>query len=269
MKSFLWWVFAVLFTLATAVFQRLTGPTNPLRGAIELNNQTLKYKLPRSAENTHDAKIFVVVPDTTVKAEICYKRYKSHDEWTIKGMTRNGDTLVGWIEKQPAAGKMLYCINLQTQNGPVLISGTGEQPVTIRFKGPVPAGVLIPHILLMFLAMLFSTRTGIEALRKGKRIYPYAWLTLIFLFFGGFVFGCLVQYYAFGVYWAGIPLGYDLTDNKTLLALVLWIVAVVRLWKNRENRTWALVASIVMLAVYLIPHSLFGSEIDYTQQLPK
>jgi len=139
-----------------------------------------------------------------------------------------------------------------------------EEPVVIRFKGPVPAYVLYPHILLMFLAMLYSTRTGIEAVIKGGRTFYYTKITLICLLFGGMILGPVVQKFAFGEYWTGWPFGKDLTDNKTLVAFVAWIIAVIRLRKNSEKRGWALAAAIILLAVYLIPHSMFGSELDYS-----
>ena len=40
------------------------------------------------------------------------------------------------------------------------------------------------------------------------------------------------------------------------------------LFKNRggrDGRGWILFAAIVMLVIYLIPHSLLGSELDYTK----
>jgi hypothetical protein len=40
------------------------------------------------------------------------------------------------------------------------------------------------------------------------------------------------------------------------------------LWKNREKRGWALVAAIVLMLIYFIPHSMMGSEIDHTIQPP-
>jgi hypothetical protein len=78
------------------------------------------------------------------------------------------------------------------------------------------------------------------------------------------ILGPVVQKYAFGEFWAGWPFGKDLTDNKTLVAFVAWIIAVVRLRKNKEKRGWALAAAIILLAIYLIPHSMFGSELDYS-----
>ena len=50
-------------------------------------------------------------------------------------------------------------------------------------------------------------------------------MTLVFLVAGGFVLGPIVQHQAFGAYWTGIPFGFDLTDNKVLIALVAWGVA--------------------------------------------
>jgi len=133
----------------------------------------------------------------------------------------------------------------------------------IRFKGAVPDYILIPHIILMFTAMLFSTRTGIEALIKGRQTYLYTTITLITLFLGGLVLGPMVQFHAFGDAWTGWPVGGDLTDNKTLVAFIFWLIAFFRIRKSRENRVWVIIAAVVLLAVYLIPHSALGSEYNY------
>jgi hypothetical protein len=118
----------------------------------------------------------------------------------------------------------------------------------------------------MFLAMLFSTRAGIEAIRKGRQTYFLSVFTLILLTAGGLFLGPVVQKYAFDAYWTGWPFGHDLTDNKTLIAVIGWLFAVLKLRRNRNARAWAIVAAILLLAVYLVPHSLYGSEIDYTNK---
>jgi hypothetical protein len=79
----------------------------------------------------------------------------------------------------------------------------------------------------------------------------------------------MVQKFAFGAYWTGWPFGHDLTDNKTLVALLIWIVALIVQLRNKKGRAWVIAAAIILLAVYLIPHSVLGSEIDYTQVAPK
>ena len=116
--------------------------------------------------------------------------------------------------------------------------------------------------------MLLSTITGLQAVFKGKQVLTYTWLTVIFFIAGGCILGPVVQKYAFDAYWTGWPFGHDLTDNKTLLGLIFWIIALVVQYRKPGNRTWPVVAAIVFLVVYLIPHSVLGSEIDYTKQAP-
>ena len=116
----------------------------------------------------------------------------------------------------------------------------------------------------MFTAMLFSMRTGFEAWIRGRNTYKYGIVTIITLFFGGLILGPVIQNLAFGDLWTGWPFGGDLTDNKTLVAFIFWAIAIWKLYKNPAHRTWVFMAAIVTLAVYMIPHSVLGSEFDYS-----
>ena len=118
---------------------------------------------------------------------------------------------------------------------------------------------------LMLLAMIFSTRTGLEALTGRKRTLRLTIWTIIFLGIGGLILGPIMQNYAFDAYWTGWPFGHDLTDNKTAVAFIFWLIALIVLLRRRNNRAWAIIAAIVLLIVYSIPHSMLGSEIDYTK----
>ena len=51
----------------------------------------------------------------------------------------------------------------------------------IRCKGDVPATILIPHVLLMFLAMLLGNLAGIMAFFKYPSFKKYTTITLITL----------------------------------------------------------------------------------------
>ena len=119
--------------------------------------------------------------------------------------------------------------------------------------------------MFMIVGMLLSTRTGLEALRKGTNIKTYVYLTFAFLFIGGMILGPVVQKYAFDAYWTGFPFGKDLTDNKTLIAMISWVIAIFALLKNKRARGWIFAASLITLIIYLIPHSMMGSELDYSK----
>jgi ABC-type Co2+ transport system permease subunit len=115
----------------------------------------------------------------------------------------------------------------------------------------------------MFAAMLLSLRAGLEALVKGNNTYRLALLSTILLTIGGLVFGPLVQKFAFGQFWTGWPIGNDLTDNKTIAAIIFWLIATLQLKKDSSNRLWPILASIFTFFIFFIPHSLWGSQFDY------
>ena len=76
------------------------------------------------------------------------------------------------------------------------------------------------------------------------------------------ILGPVVQLYAFGDLWTGIPFGWDLTDNKTLIAFLFWVLAVAMNWK-KSRPAYTVIAAVVLLLIYSIPHSMFGSQLDY------
>ncbi|MCK4699505.1 MAG: hypothetical protein KAT38_04210, partial [Bacteroidales bacterium] len=73
--------------------------------------------------------------------------------------------------------------------------------------------------------------------------------------------GPMVQFHAFGEYWTGIPFGWDLTDNKTLIAFLFWVLAIAANRKS-EKPFLTVLAAVILLIIYSIPHSMFGSELN-------
>ena len=259
MKVVFYWILAVIITFAAIIYQRKTGPTYDKKTQVTIDNQNYKFKLVRSHGGTTDCKILLGMPDKNVSGILEYKKYPTKDEWTQVELTRENDLLTGSLPNLPPAGKYEYKITLRkgTQNFEL----NDGKPVIIRFKGHVPATILIPHIFFMFFAMFLGNVAGIMAVFKFKKYRFYTNITVIALFIGGMILGPVVQLYAFNELWAGIPFAWDLTDNKTLVAFLFWVLAFF-MNRKKERPVYTIVASIVMLIVYSIPHSMFGSQLD-------
>lgn len=258
-NSILLWVFAVIFTFSTAIYQRLTGPTHPKRVTISIKGESHAFKLLRSHGGEDDAEIKLEFPEN-IKGVVEYKRYKIDEEWSSVPMQRDGELGIAKLPQQPPAGKLEYMVKLIDGKDEYLIS---EEPIVIRFKGEVVSLVLIPHVFFMFMAMLFSFRTGLEALFSGTRTTKYARNTLISLTLGGLILGPIVQWMAFGDFWTGWPFGGDWTDNKTIIGWGFWLIAYWVLLKRPNNKLFPIIAFLVLFAMYMIPHSMGGSEFDY------
>lgn len=262
-RSILLWIIAIVLTVLTAAYQRMTGPTYPLSGETTLNGKTIKYALDRSHGGEDDHQIKIKTDDENISGVLDWKRYKTNDEWHTVEMEYKNGLLTGYLPHQPPAGKLIYKISLSKNDKTVPLND--GHPVVIRFKGDVPIFIIIPHVFLMFMAMLFSTRTGLEFFNKEPSYKNLAYWTFGLLILGGMIFGPIMQKYAFGEFWTGIPFGIDLTDNKTLIAVIGWIIALVAIKKSANPKRWIIFASVLMFIVYLIPHSVLGSELDYNE----
>ncbi len=258
-KKILYWILAVVITFSAVIYQRKTGPTYNKKVNVYIENKEYNFELIRSHGGDTDCEIQLVVPDKKITGVLEFKRFPTNEAWTKVALKREADHLIGTLPKLPPAGKYEYKVTLVSNDQSYLLNE--GIPLVIRFKGDVPAGVLVPHIFLMFFAMLLGNLAGILAIFKHKKYKFYTTLTVIALFFGGMIMGPWVQWYAFGEAWAGVPFAWDLTDNKTLLAFIFWILAF--LMNRKKNRpVYTIVASIVMLLVYSIPHSMYGSQLD-------
>ena len=254
---------AAVLTLSAVVYQRVTGPTHEKKIRTEIGGKTLRVDLIRSHETTSDAVVQLEIPDTTIKGTLVFRRYPTNDPWRRHHMVRmktNPEILAGVLPVQPAAGKLEYYVALEKDSVTHILPEEG--PVTIRFKDPVPDAVLVPHVFLMFLAMLFSTAALLFALFRLPAYRTFTFVTFWFLLAGGMILGPIVQKFAFGSFWTGFPLGQDLTDSKTLIAFAGYLIAFLGN-RKKERRTLTIMAAIILLLVYSIPHSLFGSELDY------
>ena len=262
MRSSLLWALAFVLMLAAAAWQRRTGPSYPVRGRLPAAGATVAYALPRSHETTSGA--VVSVPAVRPEGALVWRRYPTDEPFRTIPLTRRGDSLTATLPPQPPAGKVEYYLELAGSPGALRVPE--REAVVLRYHGPVPVGVLVPHIAIMFLSMLIAVRAGLGALLRRPRP-RVAWEALIGFSIGGLILGPIVQKHAFGAYWTGVPFGWDLTDNKTLLMWLAWLVAcVVPVWWARTRRPFVLAAAALTLVVYLIPHSTHGSQLDYGQQ---
>ena len=264
------WTIATLLMLAAAVYQHETGPTYALQGKFTVQGRELRYKLPRSQGGFGGAPVSIPDPGPGVEGELYYKRFGLDEPPAMLPMQREKGQLYAELPHQPPAGKLEYYLVLRTPAGAVTIPPVKGAPVYVilRFKGDVPVWILLPHILCMFFGMLFGVRTALEVFNPGPRLRRLAWYTLGLLAAGGMFFDSVVQKFAFGQYWTGVPFGWDLTDNKLLLMVLVWIAAVLALGPPRRAikplaRWTCVIAALVTLAMYAVPHSKFGSTLDY------
>jgi len=183
-------------------------------------------------------------------------------------------TLVGNLPAGEIGQRLIYRIEL-SKNGALKASlaPANEQGYLLKYKGPVSAFVLIPHIVLMFAGVFCSFLAlfyGFDLI-MGKKKVKQAAIAVLLSFFCGFIGGVLigieVTHEVFGGSgWGGWPIGKDVTDTKTEIFLLFWLVTMLFGWlglngkklkiSNKTFGTMIIISFIVTLAAFLIPHSI-------------
>ena len=163
MKKFLYWFLAVIITLVLSIYQRMTGPTYPKKLTVELRGESYQVKLPRSGVQ-QDVLVKLPIPEDLshelesdqtppVPMSLHYRRFPTSDEYTSVDFRWKDGEWQAALPVQPVAGKLQYYLTIDGKDY------LKDEPVVIRFRNDVPAGILIPHILLMFGAMLLAVYT--------------------------------------------------------------------------------------------------------------
>lgn len=262
-KSVLFWFLAFMLMLAVAVYQRKTGPTYPMKASAQIGSLKASGNLIRSHSTASEAEVNILADDG-INAFVEWRKYPTKDMPMVVPMARKGKELVAKLPAFPAAAKIEYHVMLTNEGAQTPLN---NEPAILRYKDDVPGWTLILHLICIFGGLLTGSRAFIGAVfGEPFRIRLLRW-TMLFMGLGGLVFGPIMQKYAFGAYWTGWPLGEDLTDTKTLLSIVVWVLAwfFASRWP-RVQRLSVVIAFVAMLGVYLIPHSVRGSQYDWSKQ---
>jgi len=239
------------------------------------------YTVPKK-EGEGDAQIPVKVIGAN-KVKLFYKieerEFRSVDMTPREG---ESDVFVASIPHHKKGTKAWYYIEAQKQiDGTKLTASlpdrnsTNFDPILLKFEGAVPPYIIFSHVFSNFAAIFFSVLAVWKAvdLKKGKstlkRSVVFSLLTFIFLFLGFFVIGCALNYFAFGALWEAFPFGSDVTDSKSQIVLLSWLVTLFLvkgtiLGKNPSKNsvsektysTMVIISFVVTVVMYLIPHSL-------------
>ena len=213
-----------------------------------------------------------------------YKAKKANiqkSDFNVLTMSSTGDGL--FASELPTREKNTrYAMFIEITDGANLLASLPENALEehhfygISYKTDPNNFGLMVHIVLMLLALMFLIHTFYYAFNYfwnrqdwivGKSASSLFWGILCYGI-SAFPLGIWIEYEKYGTYWTGFPLGWDVTDSKTLFNFVYWAVVVILMKgtifsKNKAKylisyKTYAWVAFIggilTMVVRFAIPH---------------
>ncbi|UCD64931.1 MAG: hypothetical protein JSW34_05740, partial [Candidatus Zixiibacteriota bacterium] len=118
------------------------------------------------------------------------------------------------------SGRFYYYFEIQDAGGTALatFAQPDGRPFLFRYIGAVPSVILLSHIVAIFATVFFVALGATHAFSlvhgsgNARPLAMYSMLAALFAFLGGYPFGFMMNWYAFGVVWEGVPFGTDATD---------------------------------------------------------
>ncbi|MEW6456391.1 MAG: hypothetical protein AB1410_06745 [Acidobacteriota bacterium] len=139
----------------------------------------------------------------------------------------------------------------------------------IKHEGSVSKVGTLFHITLMMTALFILIHSlyfsllhlfGDDKNETISKMTNSVLIALVVFFITGFPIGWWIAYEVYGKAWTGIPFGMDITDNKTLIILIYWLLALlVYKFKKIDSKLFAklvILGAIFTLILFLIPHSI-------------
>ncbi|MGA1872958.1 MAG: M14 family zinc carboxypeptidase [Thermoplasmatota archaeon] len=215
----------------------------------------------------------------------------------------------GMIPGQEAGADIEYYVEITETTGVRTNLPRYSPPDTFAFRvlstrGEASVVLYALHIFFIMGAIIFMVLAGFSGARyivKGtgfNKLVKYSGITAGMVFIGGFPLGFALAYQVFGTPWTGVPFGWDITDNKTLVIFLYWMISLVLVkgsvmslfragrgrfcpfrmllgmirpgWFEDERSSrdlisrkrfarLAVIGSVLSLSLYLIPHSIMVS----------
>ena len=276
-------VVAILFTLLLLAFTRKTTAVRSVHLTVQQEGILIDHHtVPKQMGDEIPVMSAKVEGASEVRLVYRIGEDGQYQSVTMSRRAEEENVFEASIPLHPKGMKAWYYLEAvdQCQDGQVKVTlpepNSGQiKPIRHKFEGEVPAYIIVPHILSIFAAIFFATLTLFSAidLKRGKgslkRSVRLCLATLILLFVGFIPFGWAMNYFAFGVLWEAFPFGRDVTDNKSQIMFLFWLVTLITvkgtLWGKGEGKnlithrgysTLVIVSFVATMIILAVPHSL-------------
>jgi len=264
------YLLAIILTILLLGFARRTSTRHSSDLKFQVDGVTVEHRTV--TENFGDGpKLEVKASNASAFSAVVFYSQEPGSGYEELPMSAGPDAFHAVLPALPKGKKWFYHIEFYRDN--VKIAQLPEaHDQFVKFKGHVSPFILIPHIICMFATIFFGLLTVFTAFdfnrgrSDARRSLIFLLLTLVFAFTGGFPLGYAVAYQAFGKGWEGIPLGWDITDNKTVFLFLFWLATFILAAGGLRGKKMRIsggayaflvtLSFIVTFITFLIPHSI-------------
>ena len=255
--SLILWISALLLTFLTGYIQSGTSEYYPLTGTIGIDEKKGSYRFEKIYDDKGDYTFIIRTDNPEIQAVVKWKKVypskrsverENEQEWKIIEMKKDKEALIAHIPKQNAGEKILYYAEIKKGELKYIIP---DKPVTLLFQGYVPSMISFLSNFALFGGLLLSFRTGLEFFNENHKIKKLTLFTMGFFFVYTIAVTPLRKSYELNAINNKVVPITSLFDLQSILLFLIWITAMIVVFKVKNPKLPAMVFAIITGLVFL------------------
>jgi hypothetical protein len=261
--SLILWSSALLLTFLTGYIQSGTSEYYPVTGTIGIDEKKVSYRFEKFFNDKDDYRFIIRTDNPDIQAVVKWKKtrtsnidlsevdWKNEEKWKMIEMKNNNDALIANIPKQNAGEIILYFAEIYKDGKKYIVP---DKPVTLLFQGYVPSMISFLSNFALFGGLLLSYRTGLSALggfNENQKIKKLTLFTVALFFVYTIAVTPLRKSYELNAINNKVIPITSLFDIQSILLFLLWIAAMVIVFKVKNPKRFATTFAVLTALVFL------------------
>jgi hypothetical protein len=246
-KTLILWLGALLITFLAGYIESGTSEYYPVTGTIGINGKKVSYKFDKIFSGKDNYRLIIRTDNPDVTGIVKWKK-ENESEWNKAELIKEEKALLAEIPKQESGEKIIYFAELFSNDKTYIIP---NNPVKLLFLGYVPFAINFLSFFTLFGGLLLCFRTGLEFFNENQKIKKLSLFTVSFFFLYTVTVTPLRKSYELDAINKKVVPITSLWDVQSILLFVLWIAAMIVLFKVKNPKLSALVFSAATLLVFL------------------
>lgn len=245
-ESLILWTSSIIVVFLLSYFKSVFGEYYPITGTFSVEGKKVTYKLDK-VEYGDVYKIIIRTDYENLKGDIVVRTNQNKEE--IIELISETEVISGEISKKKVGNKFNYYVILKWNDTAYRIPS--ENFIGFTFFGKIPNMINLLYYILLYLALILITRTGLEIFKSNRKTKKLLVITSIVLITLVFMISPLFLSYKFEYINKSIPPIQNLFPINFLVITFIWIATTVYVFVKKKDKPISLISAIVCLSIYV------------------
>lgn len=249
-QSLILWTGAFIISFLFGFANRLISPEYPVTGSFGINMKKVIYKFEKVYRGNDNYIITVGTEADSLNGSVLWRLKESGSGWNTAPMKFSGNVLTGAIPRQPPSTLVEYRVKIWEDGKIYFLPIDGR--ITLKYLSSVPSSIMGFYFFTLYLALIFSVRTGLEYFNENQKIKKLSLFTIMLWIANVIVFNPVKRSYELSTRIGGtiLPIT-DLFDIRHISLLVIWILGIILIFNLKNYRIWGAIISGATIIAFL------------------